>query len=391
MSIHFGQKGAASMHFGNKAVAAVYRGDKLVWQRVVKQLQSDFMLAQCVLFIPTQDITLSSLSVFGQYASSSGSVKYRILNECGMCIAYCDSHSNSNETTIYGLTGHLNTATNFSSITLYANNKYYINVKGANYNDTKSAASYVGLTTSYKNFPNIGNVNGVSSSTAWQHECDGSASTFAEICQKQVDAYFIWTGTGMNNNMAPSDSGQGNPYPYLLNRDMSHVTKVFTDSDFSQSTDMDKYAFIYYTMGNVPGREFVMNVGDHYGQGFDVGGTRVFANCKHKIYTLTGSMVNNHITSMDPVDNEPSNPSLGDIYYKSSRSRWGSISDKAVVAWNGSTWEIATAVSQEFTVDSTYNATNYVSKIADNNAKDFNLVSESTGTKYYLQINGREV
>lgn len=32
MSLHFGQKGAASMYFGNKAVAAVYRGNKLVWQ-----------------------------------------------------------------------------------------------------------------------------------------------------------------------------------------------------------------------------------------------------------------------------------------------------------------------------------------------------------------------
>ena len=391
MSLYSGNKKPASMYFGNKAVAAVYRGNNLVWQRVVKQLQYGLMYAQCVVFIPTQDITLSSLSVFGQYASSSGSVRYRILNECGMCIAYCDSHSNSNESTIYGLTGYLNTANNFGSITLYANNKYYINVKGANYNDNKSAASYVGLTTSYKNFPNIGNINGVSSSTAWQHECDGSASTFAEICQKKADAYFIWTGAGMNNSMAPSESGQGNPYPYLLHRDMSHVTKVFTDSDFNQGNDMARYAFIYYTMGNVPGREFVMNVGDNFGQGFDVGGTRVFANCKHKIYTLTGNMANNHITSMTPVDNEPSSLSLGDIYYKSSQKTWGSISSEAVVAWNGSAWEIATAISSEFAVDSTYDATNYVSRIDDNNAKDFNLVSETTGTKYYLQINGTEV
>jgi putative transposase len=38
-----------------------------------------------------------------------------------------------------------------------------------------------------------------------------------------------------------------------------------------------------------------------------------------------------------------------------------------------------------------YDATNYVSRIDDNTAKDFNLVSETTGTKYYLQINGSEV
>ena len=67
------------------------------------------------------------------------------------------------------------------------------------------------------------------------------------------------------------------------------------------------------------------------------------------------------------------------------------ISDRAVVAWNGSTWEIATDWTAEFSAGSSYNATNYCEKINDSYAKDFNNVSVTTGDKLYFRLNGNEV
>ena len=274
-----------------------------------------------------------------------------------------------------------------------------LNIKGVNYDDGMTAAKYDGITSVHKNFNNIANVNGVYSSTAWQHTCVGEANSFSEICQKHPannGSYFIWKGDSPGNNMMPTDGGSGNPYPYLLKRDMSSIKKVFRDSDLGQSDDIARYAFIYYTMGNTPGDEFIMNVGDHFGQGFAVtpnsGTKNVFTNCKHKIYKLSGNMARNHITSMDPVSEEPSSRTVGDVYYKAAGVTWtGSVSDRAVVAWNGTSWEIAANWTAEFEADSSYNATNYCEKIANNEAKDFNLASETTGDKCYFRLNDIEV
>lgn len=398
MSIIFNSKNPDSIFFGNKAAAAIYRGSTLVWQRIKKILKDSFVKFECYEIIPKTDITLSSISYLGQHQYTH--TKFRLLNEVGLCIAYCAENGCEYNVPIYGLTGTLKTSVGLGTITLFANNKYYLNIKGINYDDGMTAAKYEGITSVLKTFNNIANVNGVHSSTAWQHTCVGTASSFSEICQKvpaSNGSYFVWKGNSPGNNMMPTDSGVGNPYPYLLKRNMSKVKKVFTDSDFSQGNDIARYAFIYYTMGNTPGDEFIMNVGNGYGQGFAVtpgqsGNRNVFTNCKHKIYKLSGNMSKNHITSMTPITDEPSNKELGDIYYKASGVTWtGSVSDRAVVAWNGTSWEIATNWEAVFEADSSYNATNYCEKIANNEAKDFNLISETTGEKCYFRLNDIEV
>lgn len=398
MSALFGNKNIKDIFFGNKAVTAIYRGSTLVWQRIKKILKDSFVKFECYEIIPKTDITLSSISYLGQHQDTH--TKFRLLNEVGICIAYCAENGCEYNVPIYGLTGTLKTSVGLGTITLFANNKYYLNIKGINYDDGMTAAKYDGITSVHKSFNNIANVNGVYSSTAWQHTCVGSANSFSEICQKvpaSNGSYFIWKGNSLGNNMMPQESGVGNPYPYLLKRDMSKVKKIFTDSDFSQSDDRARYAFIFYTMGNTPGDEFIMNVGDGYGQGFAVtpgsSTKNVFTNCKHKIYKLSGNMSRNHITSMTPVEVEPDHNDLvlGDIYYKASGVTWGNISNRAVVAWNGTTWEIATDWTTEFMADTNYNATNYCEKIADNMAKDFNLISETTSEKCYFRLNDIEV
>lgn len=404
MSITFNSKKPSEIFFGNKSVAAVYRGNKLVWEKLVKQLESAFLHDQCFEFIPSEDIVLTDVEFFSANNSSDTHAKLRILNEAGICVVYRDENGVQLNVTVYNLTGSLKTFTSLGTVTLFKDNVYYINIKGPNTGEGDGSgmtgSKYIGFTGRQKSFSSIANVNRVYSSTAWQHTSVGSADSFSEICQKAPasnGSYFIWRGNSPGNNMMPQESGIGNPYPYLLKRDMRAVKRVFTDSDFGQSDDIARYAFIFYTMGNTPGDEFIMNVGDHFGQGFAVtpgsGNKNVFTNCKHKIYKLSGNMARNHITSMDPVSEEPSSKTLGDVYYKAAGVTWTglSVSDKAVVAWNGGSWEIATNWTTEFEADSSYSATNYCEKISDNYAKDFNNVSVTTGDKLYFRLNGNEV
>ena len=384
------------MYFGNKRVASIYRGNKLVWQRVVKHLVEQYMHDQCVKFVPSQDIVLTDITFFSGNNSSDTHARFRVFNEVGLCIAFSAENGVQQNVTLYGCTGSVKTSTNtFGTPTLYAGQTYYINVTGPN-SDGMTGAKYENMSGDMKMFNNVSNINQAYSSTAWQHKCEGSATTFAEICQKSQNSYFAWRGAAIGSNMAPNESGENNPYPYLLKRDMSRIKYRFSDQDFNGSDmhdDIDRYAYIFYRMGTNSGDEFVMNT-SHWNQGFQIvpgSQQRYFDNNANKIYTLTGNMAHNHITSMTPLTTEPSNPDNWGIYFKAGGVTWGSISDKAVVAWNNGQWEIATGFTLEWTEDSTYNATNYVEKISDNYAKDFNLKSVESGDRLYFRVNGMEI
>lgn len=389
MSALFGNKNIKDIFFGNKAVVAIYRGNKLVWQKVVKHLVSLLIRNQCIEFIPTEDITLQNISFLGQYNDTNA--RFRVFNEVGLCIAFSAENGIQTDVTIYSLNGTLKTSTNtFGTPILYAGQKYYINVTGLNGTDMTSA-KYDGLTTNMKIFNNVSNINSAYSQDAWTHKCDGSASSFEEICQKENNCYFIWRGSALPNNMKPNEGGENNPYPYLLNRDMSKVKCRFTDSDFNAlSDDMTRYAYVFYKMGSTQGDEFVMNT-EHWNKGFNINGTTVLGNNKNHIYTLNWCMASNHITSMTPVDDEPAVKNDLDVYFKSANSKWGDISGKAVVIWHEGQWKIATSWDAEFLIDSTYDATNYVTKIDNSYAKDFNNVSVTNGDKLYYRINGVEI
>lgn len=389
--IKVGNKGIADVLVGNRAVAAIYRGATLVWQKIKKILIGWYDTNNyCFEYTPDHDITLSDISVLGQYYGTGG--KCRVINECGLCIVYKDGCGVEGDVTIYGLTGNLRTFSSLGSVTLYANNKYYISFRGNN--DGLYVAKYQGLTGNYKSFSNLDNWN---TDTYSALKCDGSATTFEEICQKSSNNYFVWRGK-LNNagSMVPSDDGRTNPYAFLLNRDMSKIKHVFTDNEFSNvpvgsyNDDMARYAYIYYIMGTAEGDEFIMNT-IHWNQGFNIGGTTIFNNNQNKIYKLTGVMGANHITSMTPVTDEPTTRYLGDVYYKGDVSWSSGPTGRAVVAWNGSAWEYATDYSREWTEDSQYNATNYCTKINDWRVTNFNQMSVQSGDKFYLRINGGEI
>ena len=393
--IKVGNKGIADILVGNRAVAAIYRGATLVWQKIQKIIDGlGWCDGYCIEYIPSNDITLNSVSILVQDWNEESNHKLRILNECGICIAYSSSNGIELHKEIYTYVGALHTVSSLGSITLYKNQKYYINYQKSN--GGENLAHYKDLTHNYKSFSNIANINSVYSADAYSHKCDGEASSFEDICQKTSNCYFIWRGNAFENSMVPSEAGSGNPYPYLLKRDMSRVKKIFTDTDFnSYNNDIERYAYIFYTMGTTEGDEFIMQA-SNWVNGFDIDPTdeqhtKYFTNNFHKIYKITGNMIHNHITSMTPMDDAPTNPDTFGIYYKSATNSWGNISQKAVVAWTGSNWEIAKSWASEWTADTNYDATNYCEKINDSYAKDFNLITVSNGTKYYFKVNDTEV
>lgn len=393
--IKVGNKGIADILVGNRAVAAIYRGATLVWQKIQKLLKGGYGggKSNCYVVIPPSDIVLSDVSVLAVW-NNTQDCSIKIINECGICIASSNINGIESGYTKYGFTGWLNTVSSLGTITLYAGNKYYINTK-KNGDNEWSIAEYDGETSYYKSCGELANQMSVDQS-AGSRKCYGSCTSFDDIKSVGINGYFIWRGPAIKDNMLPSEDGSTNPYPYLLNRDMSRVKHIFTADEFSTvgGNDIKKYAYIFYTMGQIEGDEFIMNAGDYWGAGFAIDpsdhNTKYFTNNNHKIYKLTGSMGVNHITSMTPIDNEPTNPEYGAIYYKSSANTWGNISAEAVVAWTGS-WVIATDVDREWTADSNYDATNYVTKINQWTAKDFNNISEQTGSKFYFKLNNIEV
>ena len=146
------------------------------------------------------------------------------------------------------------------------------------------------------------------------------------------------------------------------------------------------------------------------GQGFNCGGTQVFADSNGKIYKATGNISKNFITSMTPITQEPTNVDVFSIYFKAatqSSDGWldkngNAITAKAVVVREGewtdanqtewrSWWNYATGWTAEFEADPTYNKSNYLVKLDVYQALDFNKVAVSTDKKYYLRVNGNEV
>lgn len=378
--------------YENMSVRAVYYGNTLVWELVTKHLVQQYIRDQCVEFIPTENIVLNDISFLGQYTDTRA--VFRVFNEVGLCIAYASGNGIQTDVTIYGMNGTLKTSVNtFGTITLYAGRTYYINITGPN-SDGMTSSKYENENGRMKIYSNACNVYTVHSSDAWQHACDGSAYSFDDICNNiRPNSYFIWRGDSpMPNDMKPNESGSANPYPYILYKDVSHVTHRFTDDEFNAigGSDVKKYAYIFYTMGNRVGEEFVMNT-NYWNKGFNITGGTVMANNKNHFYTLNDIAAGNHITSMTPIDDEPSVKNTFDLYYKSSRNRWGGISEEAVVIWFDNQWQSATRWDTEFLIDGTYDATNYLAKIDNNYAKDFNKVSVETGDKLYYRINNVEV
>lgn len=402
MSIAFNGKGMASLLFNGKLAAQIFFGAKLIWQKIQKLLEYDFGAGQsnCYEIVPTEDISLSSISAFAKYNNASD-MTVRIINECGILIAESSQNGVASKADLYNLTGDdggfMNTVSSLGTVTLFRGNKYYINVQKGGTGGW-NLARYVGESGNYKSYSNTNQMALVSDAGA--RKCYGTRSNFSELAENvRPDGYFAWTGGPMGESMMPTTGSSQSPYTYLLKRDMSRVKHIFTSSDFDSvgGDDIRKYAYIFYTMGKTEGDEFIMNAGQWRGNGFrldpDHQDQLYFTNNQYKIYRLTGNMVNNNITSMTPIDEEPTNPVYGAVYYKSNSRTWGSISKEAVVAWTGS-WVLATATDREWTEDTNYDATNYAERISPNNewtVYGFNGTEVQQGSKWYFKANNIEV
>lgn len=397
--IIFNRANTADLYFGNRSIDSVYCGNTLVWRKIQNILKFDSSEQYvCIEYVPTVDVNLNDISVFQTSSSVHGWTF--ILNECGLCVAR-KTENGSTRTVIYTLDGFLKTASSFGSPKLLANRKYYICYKTQQWNSTSNFAYYQGQVGNYKLYKVEGGVDVYTGYDLQSVPCVGSASSVNELRNVPANTLFTWRGPALGNSFVPNENGAESPYPFYSQKDLSHLQYIFTDSDFnSLSDDEERYAFVYYKMGNVEGNEVAFNT-SYWDRGFSINGTTVFGTNAKKFYKAKGIMTQNHITSMTPITTEPSNPAQFDLYYKGTTSSgWldingNPITNRGVVIRNYSQghgyWEHATAWTYEFEADSTYNGTNYLVQIYDNEAVKFNKATLHTDKKYYLRVNNTEV
>ena len=411
--IIFNTLNTEDIYFGNASVQSVYYGSTLVWEKIRKVLQwDDSAKFICIEYVPSVDTTVSDLTFLVETPTSYGWTW--ILNEVGLCVARRDNASGTGtQQNFYGVTAYPETVSSLGSPVLLAGRKYYIQFKNFQWepDDSKVKMPYYQspLTGNYKEFVINGNV---SKSTTYDlntvpavgyihHLGQLNTSTWAFTpsdfygSNVNVGTLFAWFGGDINTT-----EFKASPYPSYANHDMRNMRFMITDQWLNDATnDMKRLALIYYLIGQNPGAEFIWGSQYNYSSGISPNGTSMFYDGLWTIYKATGNLSKNHITSMTPITQEPTNKELGDLYYKgvtTAADGWldkdgNPITQEMVVAWGGGAWEFASNWRYEFDVVSSYTGKTCISTIQDNYAALFNNATLYTGKKYYLSVNGNEV
>ena len=414
MSIKFGNKNVGQIFFGNKAVKAVYFGAKLVWENLKKLLRMGNNEFVGIEYIPNEDITLTSVSIFQDDSTTSGWTW--IMHESGLCVARAESNGISPNTELYGLTATLKTISSLGSVTLYKGAKYYIFYKKGQH-ETQNGTPFAYYEGQIGNIISSCIDSNITVCTSGENIQEGEQSNFYYYTNKNKFPYigiiginsqdsttvknyliglnlkkrdtFNWNGDGCQE---PYFDWTKN-YAYVCETNLTNLITI-TDDDFTNAfgqnpTAVQKYAYVMMRAGTSVGRciRYMPTNSIQYESTDMFGGP-------DKLYEIQWPMYSNKITSITPVTfAAPSNPSNYDTYYKASGVDWGGITDEAVVIWVNGNWTKATNWTADFQKYEWGNQ-GIIKRISDNyTIPNFvtNCIPPIQGNKYYLRINGNEV
>lgn len=387
MSISYNGKNLKDLLFNGHAAKQIFFGDKLVWQKLLKELIMGDGPFVCIEYTPKQNETLTSAAVFINTGRVNGWMW--VIHECGLCVAISNTESFHN-TTLYNCEGFTAENTEFNSPVLLKDNKYYFCFKTSQYDrDGNTFAYFKNETGNYKLFEADGGAQ-VTDFNLAEHPYIGKTTNVAEFFGKFVkDSFTYWTGGIFNNGL------------YMATRDNSKLRGLITPDMLNACTsDAQRWALPYYLIGNTPGNEIIyrswtaITWNGHTSFNYDESFEHVFK--------ATGNITGNHITSLTPVSEEPSNPATFDIWYKAGGVTWGAITDapytaEGVVYWDGSKWADAENWHAEFEWSRDENNNPYtLNNIADAMSvqyyvSNFLQASLHTDKKFYLKVNGNEV
>lgn len=109
-------------------------------------------------YVPTSDITVTTVSIFTDEISAQTACYFRIIEESGIVVAETNTSTVTTDVTLYELAGEKRTAT-IDPVTLYAGKKYYIYFCEQGYSDAFKPAYFQNTAGNYKAFTELSLIN----------------------------------------------------------------------------------------------------------------------------------------------------------------------------------------------------------------------------------------
>lgn len=345
----FGSKAITELYLGNKAVLQVYFGSKLIWEETPAQRTlvagSQNVAIEYDMTNATQDLVLTSIEIFTD-SSSSSSAKIKILHESGLFIAAIDGDTLGTQAEKYSLTGYSRSVDNLN-ITLYKGNKYYFVYQGSTNGDFYPAY-FQNENGNYKVYANTTQASQITiTNTSTFGTYAGKLNDVEDVFNLTENDFFTWSGdtsTIDNAIFVRSNKGNGTSYQGELGNSGSNIraqdvtafiymsindsfrlmsqntgfsigtfmykssaTTTSTTDYGSKNTAAERMALLLMNIKNNT-TTFVVSAPSGWEYGFNSTDFLGYA------FSLS-SGYSSQVSSLTPLDAEPSSPVSGGLYF----------------------------------------------------------------------------
>ena len=196
----FGSKSIADMYFGTTAVKQLYFGTTLIWEKggSTEKILVAGSQDVAIEYVPTSDITVTTVSIFTDEISAQTACYFRIIEESGIVVAETNTSTVTTDVTLYELAGEKRTAT-IDPVTLYAGKKYYIYFCEQGYSDAFKPAYFQSTEGNYKSFTEWSLINNTIDMTDFGDYigvCSGDQGIIDFFNSNENDYMYWRTGTG---------------------------------------------------------------------------------------------------------------------------------------------------------------------------------------------------
>jgi len=387
-------------------------------------------------FVPKTNITVSSIGIFSSENSTGRSPRIKIFHETGLCVAAADGDTQTPSVTKYDLFGSRHTA-QIPPTTLYAGQRYYISYSHGYGSGNDFFPAYLryydGAYKEYENENSASQMTIIDLNTMGISHCKGIVDDSSAIFRMSEDDWFCWMGstqTGMTQGYVYVRSSVGTQYNFtgaigdpnsyhelttadlmaflgrplngefiwyvdnVANMQRGEIWAKTTDTSNFNTIDLSSYsnqsyatAVLLYDLQSKP--EVMCTAGSFW-----------YSPAIGKSFKLAPGYYNG-VTSTTPETSLPANPQNNTLYYLDGQAIGQPIGYQTgvFVYNNGSYTQVLESNYSTFFAIETLDS--LMTKVGTNSdlikteisTGDPNLpkASTTTGTKFYLELNGNEV